>query len=93
MVGEDTSGASVHSHTCLEYVKVRTSNTDRRRLIIRHASDDTYRFSLAMETRASELIKSGDNNDKVVRVITDNENLIFLWEVAADMYGIWNTVI
>ena len=46
-----------------------------------------------METRVSELIRSGDNKDKVVSEITDNENLIFLWKVAADMYVIWNIAI
>ena len=83
MVGEDTSGALVQSDTYLEYVKVWPNNTDRGGL--RHASDDTYRFFPAMETRVYELIKSGGNKDKVVSETIDDENLIFLWEVAADM--------
>ena len=79
---EDTSGALVQSDTYLEYVKVWTSNTDCGGL--RHASDDTYRFLLAMETRVYELIKSGGNKDKVVSETIDDENLIFLWEVTGD---------
>ena len=53
MVGEDTSGDLVQNDTYLEYVKVWMSITDRGGL--RHASDDTYRFFLAMKTRVYEL--------------------------------------
>ena len=83
MVGEDISGALLENDTYLEYVKVWTSNTDRGGL--RHASDDTYRFFLALESRVYELIKSGDKKVKVVGETIDDENLIFLWEVATDM--------
>lgn len=83
MVGEDNSGALLENDTYLEYVKVWTSNTDRGGL--RHASDDTYRFFLALESRVYELIKSGDKKDKVVSETIDDENLIFLWEIATDM--------
>ena len=86
MVGEDISGALPQSDTYLEYVKVWTTCTDRGGL--RHASDDTYRFFLAMETRVYELIKSGDKKDKIISETIDDENLIFLWEVATDLlYG------
>lgn len=83
MVGEDNSGALLENDTYLEYVKVWTSNTDRGGL--RHASDDTYRFFLALESKVYELIKSGDKKDKVVSETIDDENLIFLWEIATDM--------
>lgn len=83
MVGEDISGALLENDTYLEYVKVWTSNTDRGGL--RHASDDTYRFFLALESRVYGLIKSDNMKGKVISETIDDENLIFLWEVATDM--------
>ena len=86
MVGEDISEALLQSDTYLEYVKVWTSNTERGGL--RHASDDTYRFFLAMETMVYELIKNGDKKDKIISESIDDEKLIFVWEVATDiLYG------
>jgi len=83
MVGEDISGTIDQHDSYLEYVKVWTKSSDRGGL--RHASEDTYRFFLALETRVYELIKKGETKEKVVRETMDDENLIFLWEVATDM--------
>ena len=58
MVGEDTfAGAIEGDGSYLEYVKVWTKATDHGGL--KHASDDTYKFFLTLESRVYELIKKG----------------------------------
>ena len=83
MVGEDTSGAIQENDSYFEYVKAWTKATDRGGL--KHASEDTYRFFLALENRVYELIKRGEQKAKVVGETMDDENLVFLWEIATDM--------
>ena len=89
MVGEDISGALPQSDTYLEYVKVWTTCTDRGGL--RHASDDTYRFFLAMETMVYELIKNGDRKDKIISETIDDEKHLCLG--SCYRYIVWNTII
>ena len=68
MVGEDTfAGAIEGDGSYLEYVKVWTKATDRGGL--KHASDDTYKFFLTLESRVYELIKKGEQKVQVVSAI------------------------
>lgn len=84
MVGEDIVG-DVHADTdsYFDYVKVWTRTTDRGGL--RHASNDTYSFFLALETVLYQLIKEGELREKVVSEIMTNENILFLWGIATDL--------
>ena len=79
MVGEGTSGAIQENDSYFEYVKAWTKATDRGGL--KHASEDTYRFFLALENRVYELIKRGEQKAKVVGETMDDENLVFHWEI------------
>ena len=62
MVGEDTYGAIQENDSYLGYVKAWTKATDCRGM--RHVSEDTYRFFLALETRVYVLIKREVNRRK-----------------------------
>jgi len=64
MVGDDISGAIQKNDSYLEYVKAWTKAIEHGGL--RHASEDTYRFFLVLETRVYELIKRGEQKEKLV---------------------------
>ena len=84
MVGEDIVGdIPADTDSYLDYVKVWTRNTDRGGL--RHASNDTYRFFLALETVLLQLVEKGELREKVVSGIMTNENVVFLWGIATDL--------
>ena len=82
MVGEDT-GHTIHdtSTTYLDYVKTWTKSTDRGGL--RHVTDDTYRCFLAIESIVYNILKRGGLKDEVLVKVVANENVRFLWEIAA----------
>lgn len=84
MVGEDIGGdIPDNTDSYLDYVKVWTRTTDRGGL--RHASSDTYRFFLALETLLYQLIEKGELREKVVSEILTNDNVLFLWGIATDL--------
>ena len=84
MVGEDIVGdIPADTDSYLDYVKVWTRTTDRGGL--RHASNDTYRFFLALETVLLQLVEKGELREKVVSGIMTNENVVFLWGIATDL--------
>ena len=84
MIGEGTVGDVPDStDSFLDYVKVWTNNIDRGGLS--HASNDAYRFFVALETAFYHLLKSGEPKDKIISGIMTNANVLFLWEIATDL--------
>ena len=84
MIGEGTVGDVPDStDSYLDYVKVWTRTTDRGGLS--HASDDTYRFFVSLETAFYQLVKKGEPKDNVISEIMSDTNVLFLWEIASDL--------
>ena len=84
MVGEDIVGdVPADTDSYFDHVKVWTRTTDRGGL--RHASNDTYIFFLALETVLYRLVKEGELRENVISEIMTNENILFLWGIATDL--------
>ena len=64
-------------------IKVWTNNVDRGGLS--HASNDAYRFFVALETAFYQLLKSGEPKGKIIDGIMTNAKVLSLWEVATDL--------
>ena len=50
-----------------------------------HASNDAYRFFVALETAFYQLLKSGEPKGKIIDGIMTNAEVLSLWEVATDL--------
>ena len=84
MIGHDTIGdVPQNTDTYLDYVKTWTIANDRGAL--RHVSEDTYRFFVAMEMITYKLLEVGESKEKVMCEVSGDENVLFLWEIATDL--------
>jgi len=84
MVGQDAVGDMCQDATSyLDYVKTWTRTTDRGGL--RHVSDDTYKFFIAIELITYKLILAGEQKEKIMCEVMGDENVKYLWEIASDL--------
>jgi len=82
MIGEDAHSSINATDIYLDYVKTRTVQNDRGKLI--HITDDAYRFFRSLEEVTYKTLKEGRSKHEAISHILENPDVDFYWSVITD---------